>query len=367
MRKLHIYINYYNNFNRIVTGGLKSFSEPIFWVLTFSEVFSDHQMTSPRLVLGLAQAFNSLSFAKNGHSSLPEILELVYAERCHQAYVITRREPTSSNDEILLLAALICCQDEKIPREDILNVLVSRMERALSMDKELVSVKGPNKRDIERVASEIAAMLSRQILKGVDNNDEDGFIDVSSRMLPLRRVLAAAAQVGLLSDQGRHESSTSAVLYAAIINCLLHSARSALSSPNETRKQRLKQTSDLVDAASMFLEDALTVLSLIDMEFFGNNLSSSHELLETFPTAILDKKRMISSVEADAAELLLVLVSGGAIDSKRPGSGGALGLRKVALELIAPSTGLSVDEAQSFTKLDRSLSNLLEASRWVGN
>jgi len=264
------------------------------------------------------------------------------------------------------LAALICCQDEKIPREDILNVLVSRMERALSMDKELVSVKGPNKRDIERVASEIAAMLSRQILKGVDNNDEDGFIDVSSRMLPLRRVLAAAAQVGLLSDQG-HESSTSAVLYAAIINCLLHSARSALSSPNETRKQRLKQTSDLVDAASMFLEDALTVLSLIDMEFFGNNLSSSHELLETFPTAILDKKRMVSSVEADAAELLLVLVSGGAIDSKRAGSGGALGLRKVALELIAPSTGLSVDEAQSFTQLDRSLSNLLEASRWVGN
>jgi len=48
MRKLHIYINYYNNFNRIVTGGLKSFSEPIFWVLTFSEVFSD-DLPSPRL------------------------------------------------------------------------------------------------------------------------------------------------------------------------------------------------------------------------------------------------------------------------------------------------------------------------------
>ena len=257
-------------------------------------------MTSPRLVLGLAQAFNSLSFAKNGRSSLPEILELVYAERCHQAYVITKREPTSSNDEILLLAALICCQDEKIPREDILNVLVSRMERALSMDKELVFIKGSNKRDIERVASEIAAMLSRQILKEVVYNDEDGATDVFSRMLPLRRVLAAAAQVGLLSDQG-HESSISAVLYAAIVNCLLHSARSILSSPNETRKQRLKQTSYLVDAASMFLEDAVIVLSLTDVEFFGNNLSSSHELLETFPMAILDKKRMVSSVEADTA------------------------------------------------------------------
>lgn len=324
-------------------------------------------MTSPRLVLGLAQAFNSLSFAKNGRSSLPEILELVYAERCHQAYVITKREPTSSNDEILLLAALICCQDEKIPREDILNVLVSRMERALSMDKELVFIKGSNKRDIERVASEIAAMLSRQILKEVVYNDEDGATDVLSRMLPLRRVLAAAAQVGLLSDQG-HESSISAVLYAAIVNCLLHSARSILSSPNETRKQRLKQTSYLVDAASMFLEDAVIVLSLTDVEFFGNNLSSSHELLETFPMAILDKKRMVSSVEADTAELLLVLVSGGAIDSKHgPGSVGALGLRKMALELIAPSTSLSVDEAQSFTQLDRSLSNLLEASRWAGN
>lgn len=322
--------------------------------------------SSTRLVLGLAQAFNSLSFAKNGRSSLPEILELVYAERCHQAYVITKREPTSSNDEILLLAALICCQDEKIPREDILNVLVSRMERALSMDKELVFIKGSNKRDIERVASEIAAMLSRQILKEVVYNDEDGATDVLSRMLPLRRVLAAAAQVGLLSDQG-HESSISAVLYAAIVNCLLHS-RSTLSSPNETRKQRLKQTSLLVDAASMFLEDALTVLSLTDVELFGNNLSSSHELLETFPMAILDKKRMISSVEADTAELLLVLVSGGAIDSKHgPGSVGALGLRKMALELIAPSTSLSVDEAQSFTQLDRSLSNLLEASRWAGN
>jgi hypothetical protein len=347
-----------------------------------------------RLVLGLAQAFNSLSLAKNAHSTLPEILKLVYAERCHQAYVITKREPSASNDDILLLAALISCQDEKIPREDILNVLISRMERALSMNMEEINIKGPNKRDIERVASEISAMLTRQILNELERNSEEGGSDLHNRMLPMRRVLAAAAHVGLLSNlREAHESSISAVLYATLILCFLHAAYSALSSTQETRKYRIQQTIALVDAAAMFLDDAVSVLSLLEFTSESSSSSSSssssttssssssssspsptssnsnsNELTGTIPRGILTKKRRVSSIEADAAELLRVLVSGGSVDSKHGlGGEGAMSLRKLVLALLTPTTGLSIDEARSFSHMERSLSNLLDASRWAGS
>jgi hypothetical protein len=334
-----------------------------------------------RLVLGLAQAFNSLSLAKNANSTLPEILELVYAERCHQAYVITKREPSASNDDILLLAALISCQDEKIPREDIMNVLISRMDRALSMDMEEINIKGPNKRDIERVASEISALLTRQILNELESNIEEGGSDLHNRMLPMRRVLAAAAHVGLLSNlREAHESSISAVLYATLILCFLHAAYSALSSTQETRKYRLQQTIALVDAAAMFLDDAVSVLSLLELTSDSSLSSSSsspspsptssnsnsNELTGTIPRGILTKKRLVSFIEADAAELLRVLVSGGSVDSRHGlGGEGAMSLRKLVLALITPTTGLSVDEARSFSHMERSLSNLLDASRWA--
>jgi hypothetical protein len=334
-----------------------------------------------RLVLGLAQAFNSLSLAKNANSTLPEILELVYAERCHQAYVITKREPSASNDDILLLAALISCQDEKIPREDIMNVLISRMDRALSMNMEEINIKGPNKRDIERVASEISALLTRQILNELESNIEEGGSDLHNRMLPMRRVLAAAAHVGLLSNlREAHESSISAVLYATLILCFLHAAYSALSSTQETRKYRLQQTIALVDAAAMFLDDAVSVLSLLELTSDSSLSSSSsspsssptssnsnsNELTGTIPRGILTKKRLVSFIEADAAELLRVLVSGGSVDSRHGlGGEGAMSLRKLVLALITPTTGLSIDEARSFSHMERSLSNLLDASRWA--
>jgi len=338
-----------------------------------------------RLVLGLAQAFNSLSLAKNGHSTLPEILELVYAERCHQAYVITKREPSASNDDILLLAALISCQDEKIPRGDILNVLISRMDRALSMNMEEINIKGPNKRDIERVASEISALLTRQILNELESKIEEGGSDLHNRMLPMRRVLAAAAHVGLLSNLSEaHESSISAVLYATLILCFLHAAYSALSSTQETRKYRLQQTIALVDAAAIFLDDAVSVLSLLELTSDSSSSSSSsssspspspsptssnsnsNELTGTIPRGILTKKRLVSFIEADAAELLRVLVSGGSVDSRHGlGGEGARSLRKLVLALITPTTGLSIDEARSFSHMERSLSNLLDASRWA--
>jgi hypothetical protein len=331
-----------------------------------------------RLVLGLAQAFNSLSLAKNAHSTLPEIFKLVYAERCHQAYVITKREASASNDDILLLAALISCQDEKIPREDILNVLISRMDRALSMNMEEINIKGPNKRDIERVASEISAMLTRQILNELESNSEEGGSDLHNLMLPMRRVLAAAAHVGLLSNlREAHESSISAVLYATLILCFLHTAYSALSSTQETRKYRIQQTIALVDAAAIFLDDAVSVLSLLEFTSESSSSSSSssspsptssnsNELTGTIPRGILTKKRRVSSIEADAAELLRVLVSGGSVDSKHGlGGEGAMSLRKLVLALLTPTTGLSIDEARSFSHMERSLSNLLDASRWA--
>jgi hypothetical protein len=82
----------------------------------------------------------------------------------------------------------------------------------------------------------------------------------------------------------------------------------------------------------------------------------------------LTKKRRVSSIEADAAELLRVLVSGGSVDSKHGlGGEGAMSLRKLVLALLTPTTGLSIDEARSFSHMERSLSNLLDASRWAGS
>jgi hypothetical protein len=335
-----------------------------------------------RIILGLAQAFSTLCETKKGKRSLQGILGLVYAERCYQASVIVKRESSSSTDNVLLLATLISLLDDTISRDLLHHVLVSRIERVVLTESEVIPIKGPSRRDIERVAGEISTMLIRQIVQNVENGG-DGGMNTSRHFLQLRRVLVAAAYVGLLSDQGTN-SSISAVLYSTIILWLLHASKSALlrlnmnlspfpsDSDTEThREERLLQASALISAAVFFLEDASLSLSLCKNDSmnmnsyggFGRLSRSGNDLIDMIPTILIERKRTATHIEADTAELLLVLVAGGVVEGKGQGAG-ALSLRQIVLDIMAPTINMTSDEAQSFLKLDRALSNLLDTSQW---
>jgi hypothetical protein len=137
------------------------------------------------------------------------------------------------------------------------------------------------------------------------------------------------------------------------------------------REERLLQASALISAAVLFLDDALLSLSLCEIDLMNMNsyggfrrLSrSGNDLLDMIPTILIERKRLATHIEADTAELLLVLVAGGVIEGQGRG-GGALGLKQIVLDMMAPTINMTSDEAQSFLKLDRALSHLLDTSQW---